>query len=57
MSNVIHNWYELVRSVAANIDCHEYLPFDFVAELASEIFIEPVLIKKGFDVLPTLYLL
>ena len=56
MSNVIHNWYELVRSVAANIDCHEYLPFDFVAELSSEIVIKSVLIKKGFDVLPTLLL-
>jgi len=46
LSNVVHNWYELVRSVAANIDCHEYLPFDFVAELAIEIVTKPVLIKK-----------
>ena len=45
LCNVVHNRYEIVRSVAAHIDCHEYLPFDFVAELTSEIVIKSVLIK------------
>ena len=48
--------YELVGRVSADIDCHEYLSFYLVFELAGERAFEVVAVEGCLDVPPTLFL-